>query len=353
MATLTETAYKTRKAINYGILALIAYIILRILWSLVTTVFLAVFPPKPLPPNHAFGKLPVLVFPTPAATSSSSLTFQLDTIEGTVPKASPSATVYFMPKNAPNLLALTKATDFARRMDFEKEPRQETKHLYVFSDATNPFRYLRYDIVSKNFLVRYMFEQEAGLFAERTVPLEQIAKSEAKNMLDTYDIFAKDIEEGTIGIKYLKRNGTTLAQTTSFSQAEALRLDFFRAPLGDMPVVTAPPDEGNISFIFSGSRNMKKRILQFSYVYWPVEYQTTATYSLKPSSSAWTELQSERGYIARYPAKGTVAVVRKVYLAYYDSREPQTYLQPVFVFEGDDGFLAYVPAVEQTWIEEK
>jgi len=40
-----------------------------------------------------------------------------------------------------------------------------------------------------------------------------------------------------------------------------------------------------------------------------------------------------------------------VYLAYYDSLDPQTYLQPVFVFEGDDDFLAYVPAVEAAWVD--
>ncbi len=49
--------------------------------------------------------------------------------------------------------------------------------------------------------------------------------------------------------------------------------------------------------------------------------------------------------------KTNAVVVRNVYLAYYDSFEPQTYMQPVFVFEGDDNFQALVPAVSQEWIE--
>jgi len=353
MTTLTETAYKTRKFINYAILTVIAYILLRIFWSIFSSVFMTLFPPKAPPPNHAFGKLPALKFPTPIASPTAQLTFQLETIEGSVPRASESATVYFMPKNPPNLLALTKATEFSRRLEFVKDPIQETKNIYRWEDADAPLRMLRYDIVYKNFILRYQFEKDMGLFSERTVPVEQVAKSEAKNILQTYNLNQKDYENGSAIVQYLKLVGDKLVKTTSLNQSDSIRIDYFRAPIGDMPVVSAYPDEGLISFVFSGSKNTKKRILQFAYTYWPVDYVTTATYGLKPSSTAWSELQSGRGYIARYSTKDTVALVRKVYLGYYESIDPQTYMQPVFVFEGDDGFLAYVSAVAPPWIEEK
>jgi hypothetical protein len=352
MTTLTETAYQTRKFINYAILAVVAYIILRIFWSIFSTVFIAIFPPKAAPPNHAFGKLPTLLFPTPAASPTSELSFQLETIEGSVPKASESATVYFMPKNPPNLLALTKATEFSRRLEFIKDPIQETKNIYRWEDSDAPLRIIRYDIVSKNFILRYQFEKDMGLFAERTVPVEQVAKSEAKNILQTYNLNQDDYENGASVVQYLKVVGDKLVKTTSLNQADSIRIDYFRAPIGNTPVVNAYPDEGLISFVFSGSKNTKKRVLQFAYTYWPIDYVTTATYGLKASSTAWSELQAGRGYIARYPAKGNTALVRTVYLGYYESIEPQTYMQPVFVFEGDDGFLAYVPAVAPPWIEE-
>jgi hypothetical protein len=353
MATLTETAYQTRKAINWTILAIISYIILRIIWGIVSAVFITIFPPKPPPPTHAFGKLPIVQFPAPVSSPSGALTFQLETIEGSVPKASESAIVYFMPKSAPNLLALTKATEFAKRLEFISEPIQETKYLYRFEDSENLNRKLRYDIVTKNFILRYLYEKDMGLFTERNIPLADAAKMEAKNILQTYGLYEKDIEKGSSIVQFLKLSGDTLAQTTSQSQADAVRVDFFREPVANTQIVTAYPNEGHISFVFSGSRNIKKRVLQFAYTFWPIDYQTTATYGLKPSSLAWTELQNGQGYIVRYPKQGTTAVVRKAYLAYYDSIEPQTYLQPVFVFEGDDDFLAYVPAVAAPWVEEK
>lgn len=353
MASLTETAYYTRKVINWGILAIIGYIILRITWSLVSALWIVVFPPKAPPPNHAFGKLPAVKFPA-VASPSGTITYHLETIEGSVPSASVSATVFFMPKNPSNLLALTNAQEFAARMEFTKDPIQETKVQYRFEDAVNPLRVLVYDIVSKNFLLRYFFEKDMSVFTEKNLPLEDAAKTEAKNMLQTYDLYADDIARGTNTIQYLKLVGAKLTKTTSYSQADSVRVDFFRGPVADTKVVTPYPDEGSISFVFSGSKDIKKRILQFAYTFWNIDYTTTATYGLKTSAAAWAELQSGKGYVARYPTDGsTDIIVRNAYLAYYDSLEPQTYLQPVFVFEGDNNFLAYIPAVASPWIEDQ
>lgn len=352
MASLTETAYYTRRAINWAILAVIGYIFLRIFWSIFVTVWLAFFPPKPPPPNHAFGKLPAVKFPPPQASPSGQLIFQLETIEGSVPRASESATVYFMPKAASNLLAISDAQNFAKRLGFNTNPIQEagTKNIYRFDDTAAPLRHLWYDIVSQNFILRYTFEQDTGLFLERDLPTPQEVQAETRSFLQTYNLNKDDYVGGSMKVTYLRLVESKLTVTTSQSQADAVRVDLFRKPIGTTPVVTANPTEGHITMIFSGSKNTKKRVLQLTYTYWLIDYQTSATYSLKTSNQAWTELQSGGGYIVRHP-RGSVATIRNVYLAYYDSAEPQTYLQPVFIFEGDDGFLAYVPAVNPEWVE--
>lgn len=351
MASLTETAYHTRRAINWAILALIAYIVLRIFFSIASAVWLAVFPPKPPPPTHAFGKLPALRFPTPASSPSAQLTFRLETIEGAVPQASDAAAVYFMPKAAANLLAITRAQDFATRLGLSSVPIQESKNLYRFEDPEFALRRLRYDIVSNNFILRYAFEQDAGLFTQRNLPLVNAAIAEARSMLQTFDLYKEDLAQGTVKESFLRLQGAQFITTTSLSAADALRISFFRSPLGDTPIVTPNPDEGPVVFVFSGSGESKKRILQFAYTYWPIDLSNSATYSLKTSDQAWQELQQGGGYVARYPTTATAAVVRNARLAYYDSYEPQTYLQPVFVFEGDEGFVAYVPAVSSEWTE--
>ncbi|HCM82597.1 MAG: hypothetical protein UW37_C0014G0021 [Candidatus Gottesmanbacteria bacterium GW2011_GWA2_44_17] len=350
MASLTITAYHTRRAINWAILGLIAYLILRLSWGIFAAIWLMLFPPPPTPANHAFGKLPAIQFPK--TTEPTDLRYRLETVEGYVPPASESAMVFFMPKNPANLLALTNTKEFAKQLEFANEPVQESKYLYIFTDPQEPLRQMQYDIVSKNFTLRYLYRQDPSLFTERDVPLAQTALMEAQGILQNFQLYPSDIADGSTHVQFLKFSGDTLIPTTSHSQSDALRIDYFRGDIAATKIFYPNPDQGPITFIYSGSKLSKKRLLEFTYNYWPIDPLTTATYTLKTSTQAWQELQSGGAYIARFP-KGDKkdVIIRKIYLGYYDSLESQTYLQPIFVFEGDNGFMAYVPAVASPWTE--
>lgn len=352
MASLTETAYYTRRTINWTILGIILYIVLRIFWALLVNVYFAIFPPKAPPPNHAFGTLPAVKFPPSVASPSGQLIFQLQTIEGSVPDASASANVYFMPKTGSNLLALSTAQSFAKRLGFDTTPISDptNNNVYRFDDSLSSLRHLWYDIVSTNFIIRYDFQQDPGLFLNNNVPTADAAKEEAKNLLQTYNLYPSDFDGGDVTVTYYRIDQTSLVPVSSQSESDAVRIDFYRPYIAATPVVTGA-NGGPISIILSGSKDSKKRVLQFSYTYWPVDYQTIATYPLKTSTEAWQELQSGGGYVLKYP-QGQLITVRNVYLAYYDSLDPQTYLQPVFVFEGDGGFVAYVSAVDPTYVDQ-
>ncbi len=350
MATLTETAYYTRRTINWLILAVIMYFILRIFWAALVGIFLAVFPPQAPPPNHRFGKLPAVVFPV-QATPSGQLTFQLQTIQGSVPPASSSATVFFMPKAAPNLLALSQTEDFAANLGFNPTPTAETKSIYRFNDNIYPLRTFHYDIVSNNFTIKYDFSQDTGLFIGTRPPLVEIATADAKSFLQTYKLFNDDLSHGTSKISFLKLVSDHFGPATSLSEADAVKIDFFRQSINGMQVFTPNSNQGQAYVIYSGSQNQKKKMLQLTYNFWPIDYLTFATYALKTSNQAWQELQGGGGYIASYPTNGNTAIVRQIYLAYYDSFDPQPYLQPVFVFQGDYGFLAFVAAVSPEWTQ--
>lgn len=354
MATrLTETAYQTRKVINWGILMIICYFILRLLWGVLITILLIVFPPKPPPPNNVFGKLPALKYPV-SETKATDYNLQLETIEGRVPIASPSALVYFMPKSPANLLALTRASEFAKKLNLNPDPIQESKNIYRFDDPELVDRYLKFDIVSDNFVLRYQYENDTGVFLERGLPPTETAKADAKNILQTNKLNVDDFEKGgTIKVSFFKLAGNQLLETSSLSQADAVRVDFFRRAVGGVATFTPNPSEGPISFIYSGAKNQKKRILQFAYTYWPVDLETKGSYALKDSTAAWEEFKSGKGFVAREPNNNVKdVVVRRVYVAYYDSLDPQLYMQPMFVFEGDNGFLGYIQAVTSEWVED-
>ncbi|MCL4359850.1 hypothetical protein M1555_01155 [Patescibacteria group bacterium] len=351
MASLTETAYYTRRTINWLILAVIAYFLLRIFWSMFVAAWLILFPPKAPPPNHRFGKLPALVFP-PVASGSAKLKFSLQTIQGDLPAASASANVYLMPKSPANLLAMPNTQAFAQQLKFDPTPIQDTKDIFHFNDPAFPLRTLTYNIVSDNFRLFYDFTKEPSLFNDHALPSTDEVKTDAIAQMQNLSIYVPDLKLGTRSVSFLRYINSQLMPATSLSQADAERIDFFRQEVGDTKILPPDPDEGSVYLIYSGSLTSQKQLIDFTYRFWPIDYETYGTYALKTSSQAWQDLQGGRGYIARYPNNGSTTVtVRNIYLAYYDSYDPETYLQPIFVFEGDYGFMAYVPAVDPAWTE--
>ena len=225
MTTLTETAYYTRRTINWLILSVIGYIILRLSATILVAAWLAIFPPKPPPPNNAFGVLPRIQFPQQASPSAR-LNFRLETIEGRTPAASESAKAYFMPKSPANLLALNETQDFATRLDLNPNPIQETKNIYRFGDVDFILRTLRYDIVSKNFILRYRFEEDTGVFNEKNFSGSDGLLAEARSLLQSYALYNNDIRAGKSKIVFLRLVGDKLVPTTSLSTADAVRVDY-------------------------------------------------------------------------------------------------------------------------------
>lgn len=349
MATLTETAYYSRKIINWSFVGLIGLIVARILFSYLVTVLRQAFPAPPLRPNYAFGKLPRISFPQ-TASPSGELTFTLQTISGTLPVASEAARVFFMPKERSNFLSLSNAQEMVGRIGFTATPRQVASTVYRWIDTRSPLRSFEMDIVNNHFTLAYAYIHDLSLFSEREVPSPVQVTQESQQFLQTLGLTLPDVNLAG-KINYLKLVGDKLEPTTSQSQAEAVQADLFRKDTDSMRVVTDSPEEGIITFFFSGSRRSDRRLLSAKYSYWPVDLRTAGIYKLKTSQQAWAELGEGKGYFASLPRGEVQIVVTNVYLAYYDSREPQLFLQPVFVFEGDPKFVAYVPAVAPPWTE--
>jgi len=348
--TLTEAAYYTRRTINWGILSIFFYFILRIGWAIFVAIMLFLFPPKGPPPNHRFGQLPAVKFPQSKNTQKN-LAFVLETIQGSVPEASDSAVVYLIKKEPPNILALPRTKDFAEDLLLDTNEIQITKNVYKFEDTDLLLRYLTFDIVTDNFTLQYDFDRDTGLFLDKAPPSPARAKKDSHDILEKYHLDNIDFDVDDPKITYLKLVGNELIPILSYQEANAIRADYFRLPIQGLPVVYPYPSEGPIYMIFSGSDIDKKKLLKFNYTYWQVDLSNNGTYEIKKSADAWEELKSGKGYIARYPSRGSTATIRNVYLAYYDTYESQLFMQPVFVFEGDDDFLGYVPAIVPEWIQ--
>jgi hypothetical protein len=351
MATLTETAYYTRRVIKYGTLALIFFIIFKYAFGVVSNVWRQLHPPPPPPPTVAFGKLPAIVFPE--QQNLPKLSYRLETIQGRVPELEKIGKVYFMPHPAPNLLAFDRAKEAAKKMGFTAPPRSVSPTVYQWSNQATPPTTLEMNIVNGNFTMRYAYENDQALFNQTNLPSTEQAATEAKNFLGTNKLLTDDLKAGRVEFAYLRFAPPTLITAISLSEADFVRVNIFRADQDELRILPPDPKNALVSFLFSGSREVGKRILEVNYTHYPLEKNTLATYPLKTSTQAWSELQSGGGYIANLGQneKGEITI-RRVYLAYFDTETPQSFLQPIFVFEGDQEFFAYVAAVSPEWTQE-
>lgn len=348
MATLTETAYYTRRIIKWGGIGLVVFIVVRFFFFMAVDYWRLLHPPPPPPPTVAFGRLPPIVFPESTKLVES---LKLETVSGGVPEISDRATIFFMPVRQANLLALERMSDQASKLGFSSEPEQVSAREYRWQRETPLPATLTADIVSASFALTTEWQLDPTILDSGTLPNAEAGIAEARRFLDNVGLLPDDLAAGEAKVSFLRADITTLVAAVSLSEADFVRVDFYRAPVEELTVYPANPQRGVVSMIFSGNPVNGKRIIEIKYNYFPVDYEQSATYPLKTAQAAWEELQASRGYIASLDSGVTRVVVRRVKLGYYDSAIPQNYLQPIYVFEGDNNFVAYVPAIAPQWVE--
>src|SRR5260221_7593068 len=152
MASLTETAITTRKIVRYSIYFIIFLIVGRIILGLTINLIQTLFPAPPPAPTVQFGKLPKLPFPI--NNDIPTLTYTIQTPEGSLPTLLSQAKVYFMPPSRPNLLALDTAKQKATSLGFLDNGRELSPTLYQFGSAANSGT-LEMNIVTGTFSIGY------------------------------------------------------------------------------------------------------------------------------------------------------------------------------------------------------
>jgi hypothetical protein len=163
-----------------------------------------------------------------------------------------------------------------------------------------------------------------------------------------------------------------ISYTAFQGEAEIARIDFFRS-IGDFPIVGPIYKQGLIRMIV-GIPSKDQIIKKSPYIYYNVreiEEKSQATYPLLSIYTAWEEVVKGNGVISHIrpndqsvfdeykPIRITEVLVTDIFLAYYDDTKAQSYLQPIYVFEGsytgpDDtkGTIAiYYPAISGEYVK--
>lgn len=358
MSQLTDISVVSRKIAIGAVIGIALIIALVFLVRLLISVIRSRRPPpvvyvQPTPtPDMRFGKLPYPKFSVIEQTSAG-LNLRLVNIEGKPPDASGSAKVFSMPKKLPTLLTNDRARSFAQRLGFTGEPEARNSRIFRYIHRQNALRTLTLDRVHLNFLMTYDYASHSAILA----PPGSLEPGEPVNSVLAFIGplgFDDTVRTGKITTSFLDIDPQTgkFKQVARTQLARVARVNFFRQPIIGFEVVPPGFDESFNYALYTDTRSLPSGILELSYMFWPIAWDDSATYPLRSSTQAWEELTQGFGTVVHLGRNTPEdVIVRKIYLSYFDTPEPQPYLQPIFVFEGDNGFVAYLPAVAKDWLE--
>lgn len=291
-----------------------------------------------------FGYLPKPLFPT-QLNEDRPQEIVLDTVGKQLPSFGTQIPVYFIPSARPSLLALDSAKEKAASLGFVFAPEKVSNDMYRWRRTLPLPANLEMNIVTSTFTAKVDWASSVTLLTKRMLPNADQATAEMRTILRSAQMLTDDVATATPQITYIKALAGEMKPVSSLSEADFIRLDLYRVAPHNIPTVTVEKDHGVIRLLLSGSRDQGERVLEFTSSYLPVEWQTFHTYPLQSTAMAFSALQAGEGYIVSRPP-GSKAVVRNVVLAYFEPISPQNYYQPVYVFDGDDGFRAVVPALD-------
>lgn len=346
MATLTEVSYLTRKGMRVALAFAILVIISPILWGAGKKMYLMAFPPPPAAPTVRYGKLPKVQFGE--SEDSYKPQIKLETVDGKLPKVATVGKVYFVEVNKSRLLQLDNINTKAKSLGFTEDGKELDDLNYNFIHSQLPAQ-LVVNIIYNQYSYKYDWTNDQEIYSDAVVANNDQAFLEAKNFFQGLDLLAADLAEGIPKYSYFAAQPPEMIPVSSLSEANFVRVDIFRADKDGLKIVTANGDMSPVSIVFSANRDQGKRVVEANYTYSKIIEDDFATYPLKSIELAWDELGQGAGFISK--KAGENVTIRKAYLAYYESDQPQEFLQLVFVFEGDNGFMAYVPAITAEYIQ--
>ena len=340
MTSLTQVAIVSRKIIRYTIYLIIFIIIGKITLDVATRIYRHYFPEPPPPPTVRFGKLPSIPFLDTKVPEN--LTFELQTPDGKLPKFPTQLTVYLMPKPVSTIKSLDTAKQKAVSLGFNPNGRELVETVYLFRHNTSPAS-LNLNIVTGIFSISYDLNSKPTVI-QNIPPNPDGATTLAKSFLSRAMSLPADIS-GPVTTEYIKIQEGRFVTTSSLSDANITKVNLYRKNFNDLPSVTGKFKQANIWFMFSGAREGGDQIIAAEYHYFSLDENKNGTYPIKTSNDAWEELKSGKAYVVNSGTNTGNIPIRKVYLAYYDAGQYTEYYQPVVIFEGDNNFIAYVPAI--------
>lgn len=354
--TLTEASFYTRRFAPFVIIAFLLLLILYFSFRLVLLLShdSSIAPPKNLAVNLKFDKIPAPLYQD--ATPSAGINFTLDTIDGTaaITNATTAAQVVFLPKQPTRLGFMPRIYAMAEAIGFDT---QVIKHelsgeTAIFADGTRRFSI---NINNFNFNYKYTLTKEDSILQNAQVPAsEEEIRQKAIDFVRESTRYPEELAQGKSNLVYLRFDPVTTEVAIVQDQTEAnmVEVDFYRPEIDGYPVV--PPKYFNSPhYVVMAFNDRETKIIKAQINFFEKSEDQIGIYPLKTSDQAWQDLTSGKGVVVFSDSNSQNVKIKKVLLAYLDPEVYQEYLQPVYVFLGENNFVAYVPAIQSNYLIER
>lgn len=344
MPTLHDTTELTKNVFKWGGAGIAGIILLVFLVRGGIALFNIIFPKTPPPPTTVYGKITAIPFPESQFTQK--YTYTVDTISGKLPVFSDRIEVFETITPVPKLLDLRDARVLVNKAQYAAGETVITDTVYSWRYNSNFNKKMTYNIVSKDFSIDSNFLTDPSLSEQFGTPTGENAIATVVGLLEGLKSYPMELDEQKTTTQFLYIQDAQTFPSTSISSAQITRVDLYHKDLNKTPVVYPNPPFSSLYFFVKNGPEIVQG--QFSQQTLKVP---GATYPIKSAEQAFEELKSGKGFIAAYYGETKEIVLKDSYLAYYMSDTKQQFIQPVIVFEGKNGFYAYVQAITDEWIE--
>lgn len=342
MISLTELVFLFKKSKKKIAVFCGIFIFFILILSFQKAIIKAIFPPKPPGETVAFGTLPSFDL-SGGVKQMRTIEFRLQTITGNLPSLPKRAKVFAFAQKIPSFASEQVMKDKVRSLGFNDSPSDISGSTFVFlpRDKTDERTNIKLDILSGTFLLGSTIKPEMA--GERLADLAN-PLNKAHNFFSVMGLDFFQFPKEKAVSKMLKFEDGSLVESDALINTDFLEVDYYFTEIDGLPTTYLKKGGSPVFTIVSNDKVIyaKKEIRD-------IELFRFATYPLKTIASAWDELKSGKGYFNSDPGTSSIDI-RDIKLGYVIDTKFDRYLQPVYLFMGDNNFVAFIPAVDDKWI---
>lgn len=346
--TLTEVSYFSRKFAPFVILV---FVVLLIMFYTVKLFFLfnELNTVETVDLNPIFNELKPIEITE--ATASADHSYIIDTVEGEPVTATEAAKVFFLPKSQFRFGYKEKIVLIAKNLGFDPQTKYSLvgKTEALFDDGK---RKLRIDITNFNFQYTQDIVHSPELFEVNTTPEKQVAENKAIDFLKSLDRHPEELAQGrmnAIFLQYDKVSSKTAVLEDNIG-ANMIEIDLYRADIDQYPIVS-PKYFNSQNYVTMVATPNDYKVVSAQVKFFEKSEEQVGIYPIIDGQTALDRLATGSGYIVSGAhIREKEIAIKRMFMGYYDPDIYHEYLQPVYVFLGDDNFVAYVSAITDQYL---